>query len=169
MGSFPTMHYVYMRWNQVKPASWTFDGVQTENAESSSQETFYHWGGTGGLVLRVTGALQLVFTSSPVLVCNHRGFQLVKQIWVSFLYVFHTQKRVLCWRRCACRLCCNRIVPSATLLWAFPFHSPTILGGCTCHYHIPSFCWPADTLRSHLEKEPVAALLLSLALSEFII
>lgn len=26
-----------------------------------------------------------------------------------------------------------------------PLSSSPILGGCTCHYHIPSFCWRADT------------------------
>lgn len=36
-------------------------------------------------------------------------------------------------------------ITSASLLWAFPLHLKPILGCCTCHYHIPSFCWPADT------------------------
>lgn len=36
-------------------------------------------------------------------------------------------------------------------LLASPHRGAPILGGCTCHYHVPSFCWQADTLRTNLE------------------
>lgn len=36
-------------------------------------------------------------------------------------------------------------------LLASPHCRAPIFGGCTCHYHVPSFCWQADTLRANLE------------------
>lgn len=33
---------------------------------------------------------------------------------------------------------------------AFLHRCAPIFGGCTCRYHVPSFCWQADTLRTNL-------------------